>query len=483
MATLEQKRDYMRRIFRGLESYGEGTAAAQATQYRLTELYADVVVAARKNSSGVERPAIDLLVSLSGFSPETTLLAFELLQPTRLLVVSSENTRTKVDVIHEKLRDRLAFSQIQVVYCEPADPIGIYEIVRKAVGPRHLGGPALKAIIDITGGKKVMSAGAALAASQLDLKMCYIDSDYDPEMRQALPGTERLCILPNPTALFGDKEMESALAMFRSGAYSGATARFGQLSESMSEPARARFLGDLAAFYQAWCDLDANSVGQVASRVRERLSDPRSQVRPETKRRLTEQLDFVEALVTRDGSASLLNFFLLGEHYLRLDRYDFAALLFYRTIEKSFSERMRRQYQGFDLEHPDYTLLIGPDEDVNQLGRRFTDVAAKIFAVDRQAVLPWKVALVDAMILLHVIGDEMLSAAKITDLKGVGYVRNLVDARNRSVLAHGEESVNRQQCDDLRKRALLNLRAYWRLHEPAENVDDRIETLQFVSEA
>lgn len=113
MGTLEQKIDWMRRIFRGQESYGEGTAAEQANQYRLAEMYLEVVEAARKNSAGVERPSFDLLVSLSGFSPETTLLAFELLEPGRLLVISSASTRSKVNVIHEKLKGRLEFSEFQ----------------------------------------------------------------------------------------------------------------------------------------------------------------------------------------------------------------------------------------------------------------------------------------------------------------------------------------------------------------------------------
>jgi hypothetical protein len=480
MTGLEQKRDRMRRIFRGREAYGEGTASDQASRYRLAEMYTAVVEAARRNSADVERPAVDLLVSLSGFSPETTLLAFELVQPPRLLVISSENTRLKVDVIHEKLAGRLAFSQFQHVYCDPVDPIDIYEIVKKAVRPLQPGGPPLTAIIDITGGKKVMSAGAALAACQLDLKMCYIDSDFDPEMRQAMPGTERLCILPNPTALFGDKDMDGALEMFKSGVYSGAKARFGELSESISEPARARFLGDLAALYQAWCDLDVVNLSCLAEQVRGRLADPRSGLRPETMRRLVEQLEFVEALVAKDGDALLLNFFLLGEHYLGLDRYDFAALLFYRTIEKSISERLRWRYDGFDMEHPDYSLL---GLDLDELTSRYATAANTMFASGRLPALPWKVALVDAMILLHVVADDMLPAARINGLAGVGHVRGLVDARNRSVLAHGVESVTRQQCDDLRARALCNLHAFWRLHQPDQNVDDRIETLRFVAEA
>lgn len=482
MDALGQKRDRIRRIFRGQETYGdrEGAAAEQANEYRLTEMYADIVEAARRNSAGVERPAFDLLVSLSGYSPETTLLAFELLQPRRLLVISSDSTRAKVDVIHEKLRDRLRFSQFQHDYCDPADPIGIYEMIKKAVRPGRPGDPPLRAIIDITGGKKVMSAGAALAASQLDLKMCYIDSEFDPEMRQAVPGTERLCILANPTALFGDKDMDAALEMFKSGVYSGAKARFGELSESMSEPARARFLGDLAALYQAWCDLDVANLPARASQVRSRLVDPRSGVRPETTRRLAEQLDFVEALVAKDGAALLLNFFLLGEHYLGVDRFDFAALLFYRTIEKSFSERLRRHYGGFDVEHPDYTLL---GLDLDELTSRYGAATSRVFARDRPAALPWRVALVEAMILLHVVDDELLPAATINDLGGVGHVRQLVDGRNRSVLAHGVESVTEQQCKELRARALCNLRAFWRLYQPGQDVDDRIETLRFVAEA
>lgn len=101
-----------------------------------------------------------------------------------------------------------------------------------------------------------MSVSTALAASQLDLKLCYIDSEFDPEMRQAIPGTEKLCILSNPTVLFGDRDMGAATQMFKSGSYLGAAERFGELSGRVSAPARARYLCDLAALYQSWCDMD-----------------------------------------------------------------------------------------------------------------------------------------------------------------------------------------------------------------------------------
>ncbi|MGW4794230.1 hypothetical protein ACWEPC_17695 [Nonomuraea sp. NPDC004297] len=479
MASLDRKRETMRRIFRGQENYGDGTAAEQAARYRMAEMYEDVIKAAHANSEGVECPKVDLLISLSGFSPETTLLAYELVQPPRLLVISSENTRGKMDQIFEKLRGRIAFSQFEQRYCDPVDPVGIYDIVHKAVRPSVPGGSQLRAIIDITGGKKVMSAGAALAASQLDLPLCYIDSVFDPEMRQAVPGTERLCILPNPTALFGDKEMAAAMAMFGSGLYSGAALRFTELSDSMSEPARARFLGDLSQLYQAWCDLDSGRLPDLVARLRNRLSDPRSGVRTETIRRLADQLDFITALAAKDGSALLLNFFLLGRHYQDQHRYDFAALLYYRTIEKSLSERLKLRYSGFNTKKPDYALLY-PDQDT--LASRYGRAAKRAYRSPHPLPLPRDVALVDAVLLLHVLEDELLPAAQIIDFNGIGYIRTLVEGRNDSVLAHGEKSVDTKQCEDLHARALVNLRAFWRLHHTEENVDERIDILRFVTE-
>jgi CRISPR-associated protein (TIGR02710 family) len=477
MSGLEQKLDPMRRIFRGEATHGEGSRTEQASRYRIDVMYDDIVAAALANPSD-PIPEVHTLVSLSGFSPETTLLAFEFVRPQKLVIITSTNVSDKADIIFDKLYGRLKPTQIQFQFCDPADPLGIYEIVKKAVRPPS-GEGAVSAIIDITGGKKVMSASAALAASQLDLQMCYVNGDFDPEMRVAVPGTERLNVLANPTRLFGEQKMEAAREMFRSGAYAGAKARFAELSESMSEPFQARFLCLLAELYQAWCDLDAETLSKLVVSVREKLLDPRLKLLVETRGRLVDQLGFVDRLVHLDGSALLLNFFLLGKHYQAMGRFDFAALLFYRTIEQSLSERLGRNYGGFDLEKPDYSLL---SDDSEKLRQQYLSVVRKMFPEGNRDNLPWTVGLVDAMLLLHVVDDEFLRAADIKDLRGVSHVQNLVSTRNRSVLAHGVELVTQDQCDTLCRRALRNLRAFWKVHHSDENVDDRIDTLRFVTE-
>src|SRR5262249_26596838 len=99
-----------------------------------------------------------------------------------------------------------------------------------------------------------------------------------------------------------------------------------------------------------------------------------------------------------------------------------------------------------------------------------------------QSPLPRKVALLDALILLHCVGDEMLAVARISGTDGLGYMRKLVDSRNRSVLAHGDDSATAGQCQPLHGRALVNLRAFSGLHGPGRNVAGWIDTLRFVDE-
>jgi CRISPR-associated protein (TIGR02710 family) len=437
------------------------------------------VAQAVSNSSDVLREPVDLLVSLSGFSPETTILAFELLRPKRLMIVGSEATRDSVDVIHETLK--LPLSRLYVEDCDPTDPMGIYQAVQKAATMAPRGDGPARVIIDITGGKKVMSASAALAAAQLDLPLCYIDGRFDPELRQSMPGTERLVIVPNPTALFGDRELESALVAFRHGAYAAAQARFTEVAEVAYEPARARFLRDLSGVYAAWCDLDFTLLASQVVAMHTRLSDAGHRAPAALVGRLREQLRFADSLVElhrteREGPPLLLNFYLLGLHYQRLGRRDFAALLFYRTLESGFTQRLARIAPGFVGKAPDYALL---PIDRDELNARYTAVASVVHNREVTA-LPYDIGLMDAALLLHVLADPMVAEVGLTNPKALAHLKGMVNSRNDSVLAHGIRSVERKACEKLENFALRGLRAFWKLEYGEESVDERIATLKFV---
>jgi len=480
VGTFEDQVGRMRRIFRGEEVYGEGTPSEQATAYRFAEMLPEVIRRAQQKSPAEDRPEVDLLVSLSGFSPATTILAYELLRPNQLFVVSSEGTDHSIDVIHDYVvrPGRLAARHFNHAVCDGTDPLSIYQEVKQRVAPDRAAARPASAIIDITGGKKVMSAAAALVAWRLNLRLCYVESRYDPEMRQPVPGTERLLIVDNPATLFREDETQAALETFRSGAFAAAHERFARLAESVPDPGHARFLRDLAGLYQAYSDFDLENLQTLIDQTRRSLDDPQSKVTGASAARVRHQLGYLEDLAGRGEFIRFLpNFFVLGQHYQGLRRLDFAALLYYRTVEGCFQERLRLGYEGFDCGRPDYDRLPMPGEEllaaVNLIRAKLGKPAV--------ARLPEKIGHLDAAIILHTLDDTMLRQVKITNARGLGHLARLTEGRNQSLLAHGQRRVTVEQCRELEGQARQILRALWQLHGRAgENIDEVCEGLRFL---
>jgi hypothetical protein len=150
-----------------------------------------------------------------------------------------------------------------------------------------------------------MSATAALAAWQLDLGLCYIDGDYDVELGQAVPGSDRLLLLDNPTSLFGEQEMKAAEHAFDGGAFDAARRRFEELATRLAQPGRARFMAALSALYQAWCDIDWKALPAAVDRVKDTLR-PIQRTLPEgTVAAVYAQLKYLDTLACRDRRALL----------------------------------------------------------------------------------------------------------------------------------------------------------------------------------
>jgi CRISPR-associated protein (Cas_Cas02710) len=169
----------------------------------------------------------------------------------------------------------------------------------------------------------------------------------------------------------------------------------------------------------------------------------------------------------------------LGQHYQGLRRLDFAALLYYRTAEGCFSERLKLGYGGFDCSRPDYGRLPVPED---QVLATFNLIRTKL-GRSAAARLPQKIGLVDAAIILHALDDGMLHRLKITNDRGLSHLVQLTEGRNMSLLAHGQQRVAVDQCEQLEGEARQMLRALWELHgPPGENIHEVCEGLRFLRE-
>ena len=142
--------------------------------------------------------------------------------------------------------------------------------------------------------------------------------------------------------------------------------------------------------------------------------------------RVRHQLGYLEGLAGRGEFIRFLpNFFVLGQHYRALRRLDFAALLYYRTAEGCFQERLRLGYSGFDCGRPDYDRLAMSGE---QMLAAFNLVRTKL-GMSAAISLPQKVGFLDAAIILHSPEDRMLRQVKITDARGLSHLAKLTKAR------------------------------------------------------
>ena len=398
-----------------------------------------VVERMRDNSAEAVARAgsVDLLVSLGGSSPMTTILAFEALQPTELLVLNSRSVRAAYDRIAEHiigggLRPYHQLAALHLV--DPTDPLELYGTLRQEIERRG----AQRVVIDITGGKKVMSATAAMSAWMMDLSLAYVDSTWDGVLRRPIPGSERLILLPNPVALFGEVHLSEATELFDSGAWPEAHAKLTRLAEELPDPARPRFIRDLAHLYGAWCDLDLDAIRERLGPVRAALDSGTAPLHKYAAGRVSAQLAHLEALVSEVPGAMPLTLLVLARHYRERGRHDFAVLLYYRALEAMLTRRLEVRFPEFSSREPRYDTW---GEDVGTLEERVRTLWESVTRKPWRGGLPEWVGYGHSAVLLAAVGDELLGDSSKARRKLLGNLLHLGNLRNSSVLAHGTKVV------------------------------------------
>ena len=484
MDTFDARLDQLERILRGEEEYGPDPDAGsvdQALLFQLNEMLDEIIERTRNNSAtALPEHGIDLLVSLSGFSPMGTIITFHLLGARQLLVIGSEETKGSIDIIGGALvPSPLPLRNFTHEQCDPTDPLSIYRLIKVRLDQvADVAGRRPTAMIDITGGKKVMSAAAALAAWQLDLPLCYLDGKFSARLRQHIPGEDRLLMLPNPAALFGDQEMDRARALFDSGSFDAAMDRYTQLAESVPEPAKARFMAALSGLYQAWCDLDLDLTPRRVAEVRAAL--PRVDRHTSTAFRavLDEQLAFLGRLTDGDYPADfVLCFAVLGRFYLHRGRKDFAAMLLHRAIEGALAHRLATSAARVRLRQAWITrcFLVARARSTSATSWPVTAAGS----CRRRRFRPASRTLT-AVLLLEVLDDSMLGPARLATPAEVRELSEVGDIRGNSVLGGGSRSVSAADLDRLVKVADGVLDAYGQQHGDGQALRRRYERLSFL---
>lgn len=450
------------------------------------KLLDDVVERAREywlKNENTQQKEFDLLITMSGFSPETSIIASKVIKAKKVLVISSKNSFKSIDIIGKHVTPDIGFSNFHHLTCNPTDPLEIYKLIKNKVSEITDKGK-LKAIVDITGGKKIMSAAAGLVAWQLDMPICYIESKkYDPELRRPVPGGEELLYLPNPITLYGHEELARGKVLFNKGQYLEAHDRFSELSKRLEQPKYAKFLKDLSKLYSSWCDVDLEGLGNAINIVEQHLNDTfvtQHHLNNELATKINKQITFLKKLKESDELAILLNFYLLGLFYKNnLKRYDFSCLFFYRAMEGCFVHRLQTRY-NINVIKPDYSKQKITEEDLEERYVAISTTTNKDLSYLKLPQFPLGYA--NSAAILMALKDDMFDKKYKFNFAEIISMGTL---RNQSILAHGMTSLKPKDAKRLEFFAQRFLVAFYdTLEEDCfsdELFEEQIESLKFVS--
>src|SRR5205823_3384024 len=150
------------------------------------------------------------------------------------------------------------------------------------------------------------------------------------------------------------------------------------------------------------------------------------------------------------------------------------------TVEACLTGRLRLRWPGFDPDNCDYSLL----GEVAEIRRRYA-LVCQALDPPAQAGLPGRMTLFAGAQLLAAVGDDLARRVGIVDATGaadparLGRLRDRAWARNKSVLAHGTDTIPARHTESLRLEAAQMLEAYWGLHGDGGDLGAFCDQLRF----
>lgn len=391
--------------------------------------------------------AYDALILTVGFSPEPLILSILAIQPKQAALLYTKETRKFLTRIQNETNFPLSNLALREI-----DGSSTVEVYKQIMDLYTTWNKPTNIAVDITGGKKSMVGGAAMAGAALGADIYYVDNTSfilgKPE-----PGSEYLSLLDNPYTVFGDLEVEKARYLYESHDYAGAQRIFNQLGKQVVRDPNLIIVyeayGSLCEIYEAWDNLDIDTARTNLDDLLQRL--PRffrdvNQLEPlhnlmsilSGHKTALESLDKIfnnEKLAFHicDGFHFA---FMLYHNALRREaqgKLDTACLLLYRLLE--WLEQHRLAQHGIITSEPDYSKS---GLEKTKLFDAYKARRKKVYKSVSVSVLPHPIALVDGFIILDALGDDIVDGLNWKAFRGQ------VDMRNRSVYAHGMNKINQR---------------------------------------
>lgn len=393
----------------------------------------------------------DALILTVGMSPEPLILSIRATKPKRVGLLYTEQTEKYLPRIQTETN--LTLDQLDKREIDGSDTIEMYKAIMELYTSWK---KTEKIAVDITGGKKSMVSGAAMAGAVLGADIYYIDTDnYRQDLGKPEPGTERLNLLKNPYSVFGDLEVEKAKSLYKVHDYTSAKRIFQYLNK-VSDPIQEKVYGAydyLCTAYEDWDNLDTGKACFVLDKLLDILK------RNSTLDGLRELCNYQDTLKNQRNVLKHLQIFIKkpqlalkspdGFHFaftlyhnaLRREtqgKLDMACLILYRLLE--WIEQYCLDNYCINTKNPDYSKSGKTESELLSLyNKKRKEVFPKnADGSDTQDMpeLPSKIGCVDGFLILGALEND------IVDGLNWGDFRDKVDTRNQSIFAHGMKKID-----------------------------------------
>ncbi len=381
------------------------------------------------------------LVSVLGLSWQPVALMGAWARPEVMLVLGTrESLQSEVlgEPVLEFVRKQVGLSPANFVHVQVPDPpeVEIYREIRDFLRQRRIEPQDL--FVDPTGGKKSMSAAAALAAFWMGARLVYVDyREYHPQSRIPVPGSEYPRLMANPLNDLGDLEIERIVTAYRVGRYAEAASRSEDLARRLYEPRLAESYRLAALAYGAWDAFRFKSALEhlqlLWDHVERHAERGRWSFTPELRRCMSRNLPTLRALgaledaggmdekpgTLETGLPLVLNHYAAAVRTREIGKTSLAVLFLYATVERFVDLCLWVGY-GLDDERPQFEKL-GQRLDM----KKYHELGSRLFK-DKYIERPLEGSInySNGLQLLAVLEPGRITAEEFFRLQGLGTMRN-----------------------------------------------------------
>ena len=421
--------------------YNSSDEKAAASTFYDEHIFPSVKEVFVNNPDNSQNKKYEGLILPLGYSPEPLILSILAIQPERVGLLYTQETERLLSRIQDETK--FPFHQLDKREINGSSTVDVYRAIMELY---EAWGRPTNIAVDITGGKKSMVGGAAMAGAALEADIFYVDNTKFTHGKPE-PCTEYLSLLDNPYTVFGNLEVEKAKDLYSRHDYAGAQRIFDQLKGQVGDPNLAKIheaYGLLCAAYEAWDNLDIgkakNFLNQLLKILKQypgltglsQLCGSQSLFEKQAEALgclLTFLKDQQLALAAPDGFHFAFTLYYNACRREAQGKLDIACLILYRLLEWIGQHRLN-DYK-IKTHEPDYSEF-----DETSLFKRYKEKQKEVYQDSDRTKLPAPIGLIDGYFVLYALED------KIVEKLDWDKFRSQIETRNQSIYAHGMKMID-----------------------------------------